>query len=200
VATLHTNRAHLRGVTPQLFQEYLQYLLGEYVLGMLTKDGLGRVINNPAWHLLIGYEHAIRVKTAYLIRTKGMAFRDALRVAWDDSVTKERYFSTPLAMDMVTRRAPQQPSQPSQPGEPFSKKARKGKGKGKGKPEAAAPATGGKTKKFKGGCARNTPEGKPVCFNFNSDKGCKESTCRFLHACGKCFTMGVSLVSCPTCH
>jgi hypothetical protein len=202
VATQHTNRAHLRGVTPQLFQEYLQYLLGEYVLGMLTKDGLGRTIHNPAWHLLIGYEHAIRVKAAYLIR-KGATYRDALRTAWDDAVTKERHFSTPLAMDTVTRRAPQQPSYPSQPGEPLSKKAKKaaaaqkGKGKGKGKPDNT---TAGLTKGKTGGCARTTPDGKPVCINFNSAKGCTRDSCRFLHACGKCFTMGVSLTACPTCH
>jgi hypothetical protein len=127
---------------------------------------------------------------------KGATYRDALRVAWDDPVTKERYFSTPLAMDTVTRRAPQQPSQPSHPGEPFSKKAKKGKGKGK---QGGAAPSGG-DKKGKGGCAKSTPEGKPVCFNFNSAKGCTRANCKFLHACGKCFTTGVSLVSCPTCH
>jgi len=55
----------------------------------------------------------------------------------------------------------------------------KGKGKGKGK--------GGKRPR-EGKCAQQTPDGKRICYGFNSkNEGCARTTCIFLHACGKCF-------------
>ena len=37
VSVAHSNRAYLKGVTPQIFQEYLDYLLGENVMGLVAK-------------------------------------------------------------------------------------------------------------------------------------------------------------------
>jgi hypothetical protein len=45
-----------------------------------------------------------------------------------------------------------------------------------------------------------TPDGKPMCFKFNSSAGCPNgATCTFQHACGGCFKHGVSMKNCPQC-
>ena len=209
VASHQTNRSSLMGLTPQLFQEYLQYLLGDFVLGMILRDGRGYMINSPAWDLLITYEFSIRAKATNLMR-KGASLKDALRQSWECPVTKERYFTTPLAIDTVVRRPlPQQPQQQPQlraqgdQEQPSRKKLKVGSGKGGGKGKNVKAEKVKNTIKdtikntgFKG--AKETPEGKPLCFGFNSN-GCKKTTCLFLHACSGCFKHGVSIKTCPTC-
>ena len=74
----------------------------------------------------------------------------------------------------------------------------KGSGKGGGR--------GGKTKNSKGGgrgrgnetpkgCMATLPDGRPVCFRYNST-GCQAPNCRFVHACGKCGAMGHPMGEC----
>ena len=58
----HTNRAELQGMTPQLFQSYLNYLLGNYVWMLLAKDPLGRTASCPSWLQILSYEFQIRKK------------------------------------------------------------------------------------------------------------------------------------------
>jgi hypothetical protein len=200
VASHQTSRAYLKGITPQLFQEYTAYLLGEFVLGMLVRDGRGNSIDSPAWHLLIAYEQAVRSKAVQLMR-KGATFCDSLKQAWEDPVTKERYFTTPLALDSVTRRAaPQQRAPQFNTQEPLAKKPRtKGKGK-EGAKNAAKPGTKKHGKNNSEGCAKETPGGKPLCFKFNTARGCERDPCRFLHCCGKCFKHGVSMLACTCSH
>ncbi len=60
VSSQQTHRSYLKGLSPQLFQEYLDYLLGDFVYGMCGKDGRGNPLAAPPWNLLISYENAIR--------------------------------------------------------------------------------------------------------------------------------------------
>jgi hypothetical protein len=202
-----TNRSSLVGLSPQLFQQYLAYLLGEHVLGLLLRDGRGVEIQGPAWHLLIAYEFSVRKKATDLMR-KGMPFREALRQSWECPMTKERYFSTPLAMDTVTRRPfPQQQPRP-QPQEPFVKRAKIEDEEAKRKPstknrQAASASkrakmeeTAKKHSKYNG--ALVNADGKPMCFKFNTG-GCKNSKCLYQHACGGCFKQNVSMKDCAKC-
>ena len=58
----------------------------------------------------------------------------------------------------------------------------KGTGKGKGGAEGQVPndirALGGKAR---------TPQGKDICFGFNSAAGCRLTSCSRLHVCARCF-------------
>ena len=58
----------------------------------------------------------------------------------------------------------------------------KGAGKGKGGPDGVVPndirALGGKAR---------TPQGKDICFGFNSVAGCRVTSCSRLHVCARCF-------------
>ena len=62
IAFRHTDRTALQGITPQLMQRYLAYLLGEYCWQLVGKDADGRTITTPAWNQLIAYEWQIRRK------------------------------------------------------------------------------------------------------------------------------------------
>ena len=191
IAFQQTHRKFLQGITPQVFQEYLSYLLGKHVLGLTAKTELGVDFNAPSWGLVISYEHSIRSKCMQLIRKKNLSFKDALKEAWEDPVTRDRNFTTPLALEPkrkpYSEAVPPPPraySQGSQNGQPPKRQRRaenKG-GKSKGK--------GGKSKgKGKGGsleCKSTTPGGEPICFRYNAG-GCSAKDCRFVHKCGKCF-------------
>ena len=55
---------------------------------------------------------------------------------------------------------------------------------------------GGKKSKGKGKtCARTTPSGQGVCFNFNNHS-CNKPNCTFAHVCGVCFKENVSMQNC----
>ena len=111
-------------------------------------------------------------------------------MAWEDPVVKERCFTTPLAT------MPARLSRTSGGAEPMAKRARTSKSKGKGGGKAKA-----KSGKHAGGkrsapCEGTTPEGKRVCYAFNSEGCQKGSACRFEHVCGICFKKGVPMQEC----
>ena len=172
VSLRHTNRPELQGDYPRAFSDYKDYILGEYVYGLNSRDEEGRTISSPPWSLVLAYERAIRKEAAKRTR-EGTPFPAALREAWRDPTVKERNFVTPLALH-AKRPAPNPPS-----GDYV--KYQKGKGKeGKGKTKKGNPGLKG--------CASHTPNGEPVCFRFNTpDEKCKEKKCKFKHLCGICF-------------
>ena len=76
--------------------------------------------------------------------------------------------------------------------------AKGGGGGAKGGKNGGKAGGKGGVKKNKGkgkGCARTTPDGKGVCYSFNS-QGCNTPDCRFAHVCGVCFKAGVDMHSC----
>lgn len=135
---------------------------------------------------MVSYEQEIR-KGAMRRVISGASFETALRTSWADPVLKERFFTTPLAMNIgVEMRAELRVKRPLEGAELThrSKKAKAeppkksvGKGMGKGPRETSAKDRG---------IAAKTPEGDPVCFAFNSE-GCRRKNCRYKHACGRCF-------------
>jgi len=158
-----TNQKYLQGLHPQVFQEYLDYLLGPNVLGLVARSADGSVLSGPAWPAVLAYEQEIRVQTYRLIHL-GDTLADALRKAWQDPVVKERSFTTPLAFAMVDssrKRSADTAFPPPPPGnwtrpEPKGKGKGKDKGKGKGKTEAPS------------GCKSTSLDGRPICFAFNN--------------------------------
>jgi len=188
-----THKTYLKTVEPQLFHEYVDYLLGEHVHGLAAKNSYGLPVAGPTWTLLLAYEQAIRTKAVQLVR-KGASFKEALKKAWEDPVVKERHFTTPLCLESVPKRPWPGNGAAEGPYWPQGKFAKGGKGKGKAKGKDKGKGKG----KSKAGCAATTPDGKPVCYRFNQGtcfysgkKGCK-----FLHVCGVCFAPGVPMTKC----
>lgn len=180
VALKHNDRAWLDNLTPQLFQEYLDYLLGDFVWLLVARDSSGRTLSTPAFHQVVQYEHAIRREACRRVQKGEVSLGEALRAAWKDPVIKERYFTTPVALSALGDTASQRTSYdkaPPTPGrsyrpEPYKKGNGKGppKGKGKGLP----------------GCKALTSDGMPICYRYNNKDSKCSGKCRFAHVCGRC--------------
>ena len=148
----------------------------------------GRKVAGPTWELLLSYEHEVRAQAYSLVCNKGYPLDAALREAWKDTVVKDRYFVTPLALQ--PKRALEGdrfPNAPAKFQKYESKKKPKIKGKGKGKGS-----------KPPGNCASETPDGKKICFDFNAagKKCARGEKCRFAHVCGICFRKGAPMGRC----
>ena len=193
VSYQQTHKRYFSGLTPQMFNEYLSYMLGEHVLGLTAKDSGNRSFAAPPWPLILSYEHAVRSKAMMLIR-KGSTFKDALKAAWEDPIVKERHFTTPLCLETGGRKRPAD-SHPAEYRQEPAKHPRGGS-KGAGKQKRSKGAGKGKGNKGKGGCARTTPDGRSICFAFNEASGCNKKRCKFLHVCGVCFIKDMSMQTC----
>lgn len=152
VAFQQPNCPFLKGLHPQIFNEYLKYVLGPNVAKLTSKDEGGHVVSTPSWALVLSYEQEIR--------------REALRLVFkghnlEDPVVKERNFTTPLQLTVRKRSAPEPQAKPAK--EVKLTKAEKkpqmqdrGVGKGSAKKGSrAAP------------CAPKTSDGRNICFSYN---------------------------------
>lgn len=178
IALKHTNRAELQGDYTKAFEEYKEYLLGEHVYGLNAKDADGLTIAAPPFRLVLAYEKAVRKEAMRRVNQEQTPFPRALKMGWKDPTTKERHFTTPLALS--AKRPAQAVGQWAQEG-PTSKKGKmdtKGsKGKSKG---------GGKQLH---GCASHNKEGVPICYRYNTaGEKCKMKKCKFSHQCGICLS------------
>jgi hypothetical protein len=200
VACRHANRPEIQDITPLLVERYKTYLLGDFVYNLTAKNSDGTPVAAPTWAMLIAYEHAIRKRACQAVnngetRTLGAALSDA----WKDAVTKDRHFTTPLALMRPERQAPGPPKDTPWREDnrgawkPNLKNEWKKKGKGAGKKGSGE--KGGK----KGGGKNRTPDGQSICFRFNDKKAakCNEADCRFLHVCNICFAETHPAFQCP---
>ena len=103
VSLAQPGTAVLQGLTPQLFNEYLDYLLGEQVLQLGFRKDAKVVSAGPSWDLFLNYEFEIRNEAYTNVMRHGTPYDTALRAAWKDTVVKERYLTTPLGLEAATR-------------------------------------------------------------------------------------------------
>ena len=112
----NSNRAVLQGLCPQDNEDYVSYLLGEFCFGMVGLNAEGHSIATPSWPQLLQYEHQVRKKMYSNMFSEHMAAPLALKSAYKDPVTKERFFTTPIALASTVRR-------------PFNAQSKEGGGK-----------------------------------------------------------------------
>ena len=205
----------LADVTPQLWQDYLKYLLGEKVaqLGFRDSNSGNMIGTPPSWRLLLSYELEIRRKALEDV-AEGMPFGLALKSAWKDAETKQVYFTTPLGLELATKKQggggggganlfppaiPGMPPQPALEEKPtLSKNAQKRQRQeaARKRDEAAAADKRRKEQPPARKSHVKTPDNKPLCFAYNNAKGCKKEGCRFVHACRYCFSEQHSMLKC----
>ena len=174
MAMRHSNRPEIQGLVPQQFQSYLAYLLGDFCWNLVARSQAGEAVAHPAWGRVLSYEMAIRKKAWQLVQRDSLPFGEALKAAYSDPLTKERHFTTPLALTTVARR--------TRDVDETEKGTKKVRTHGKGK----EPKAGGDKGKGRGK-HDNTPDGKPICFRFNDKKRtCNNKRCKFVHACSLC--------------
>ena len=185
VAFAQPNCKYLQGNTPQIWNEYLDYLLGPHCYKLYARDAYGSISSTPPWNLVLSYELEVRRKMVEIM-ARGVTIDQALDQARKDPIVKERHFVTPLAIGATTGKRSAPSYDPVLAGAPMAKKPKgpkvsKGKGKGKGKGKE-------KGKSARQECASTTPDGKKICFRFNDQsQGCTRQQCTFLHVCGRCF-------------
>ncbi len=173
LAIRHTNNPSLQGLVPQDFEDYLTFLLGEFCWGLTGKAANGDTVTMPSWAQLLVYEYQIR-RTAFQLMENGSTFKDALKQSYKDAVTKERYFTTPIALSSSQKR----PIAFNNLDEGAAKKKGKAKGGGRGNKGKGK----GKRNSGKGG-----GKGNDYCYAFNNSwERCKNKDCKFKHACMKC--------------
>jgi hypothetical protein len=202
----HTNRLFLQNFTANNIHKYLDYLLGDFVFNLVGKSAEGHTISAPSWEQILLYEMQIRREAWKAVAksqaTEPITFGEALKAACDNSVVKERYFTTPTALMSSASHGPiKQPAAKQMAINDgsvikLSKKA-KAKAKAAAKAKAQAVQGAGKGVKPKGqgrssttGCPWQSPDGINLCFAYNDpEKRCKDPNCSRIkgHLCGLCF-------------
>ena len=91
-------RSDLQDLTPELFERYKEYLLGDYVHNLQARDSSDNVVHTPPWQLVLAYEQAVRKQAFHYMVLDSLSIAAAWEKAWKDPVTKERHFSTPLSL------------------------------------------------------------------------------------------------------
>ena len=82
----HSNRLWLQGMGPQNWQDYVEYLLGEWVNGLVAKDGEGNTLATPHWTAVLDYELAMRKDACRRIQSSSMPMLKALKEVTRDPV------------------------------------------------------------------------------------------------------------------
>ena len=180
------NRPWLAGLEPKHFVTYVEHFLSKKVHNL----EIGGTAVGPAWSITLAYEFECRRKAFELIREEGQTLVAALQAVVKDPEIKELHFTTSIALTSRTMsHAPPVPTPTG--GESKGAKRRrlaseraaaatspqptKPKGKGKGKEK-------GKAKGDKQELAWKTPDGRDICFAYNSPSGCS-GTCSRVHVC-----------------
>ena len=129
-----TSNRIVQGLDPMLFTHYADYLLGEFVLGLVSRGPDGVAVAGPSWPLVLSYEYEIRAHACRLICEEGLTLEAALRKSWADTTLRDLYFLTPLKVSPLKAKTPPADTPSTAPPR---KKARSGnsninKGKGGG--------------------------------------------------------------------
>ena len=195
VASRHTNRKWLAGISVEDYRVLSDYILGARVADLTTKGPNGEVVGRVSWTQVLDFDHEVRKLAYELVRSGAAAtISEALKAAVKDSEVRQLHLMDPVTMGFgAGRGAGRRQAQESSEFQPPSVKAKKGeqnqagggrKGRGKNKSKS----------KKKGGLHTRTSTGALICFAFNG-AGCPGG-CQMQHACQRC--LGIhSMTVCP---
>ena len=181
----YPHKAVLAGLTTHSFQKFVDYILGEHIMGLQAKDEEGLVVSKPTFKSVLHYEHQVR-KEMVRLGNEGIRLHEALERARTDTVIKERHFITPTSLVAQDKRRDR--SRSPKPGggwkghwgrwndRDWNRRPHGGKGKGRGK------KGGGK----KGGLHNKTPDGREICWKWNSQHERCRFDCGRVHQCQIC--------------
>ena len=179
----HPTRAWLATALPEVWTAHLDYVLGEQVYGFRIRAGDGDL--RPVWSTAVSYELQIRKEAVRAILYDGLDFKAAMAAARKSTELRETHFVTPTIAAMVTGTAASSsrggPSGSAGDGDRYAPyPVGKGKGKNKGKKGK------GKAKGGNGPWHVTTPDGRPICFAYNSPVEKCKGNCGRVHCCQIC--------------
>ena len=176
------SKPFLQGLSPNSWGKFADFILGDRVATLKVPCPATGTMQpvSPAWHIVLHYEQKLRESAFRLVRDDRLTLDDALKAVTRDAELKELHFTGILAI------APRKNSHPpptfqEDGSRKWPKKNKKGDSKGskggKGK-NSKGSGKGGKTVKL----LWKTDDGRNICFNFNSSKGCS-GNCGMVHTC-----------------
>ena len=190
MAARYRAKAWLHGLTPDPFNRFVDFILGDRVYNIqvpsLQGEGVQKV--KPDWTIILAYEHKLRKEAFKLVIREGYTLAEALGSVIKDADLKETYFTTPVALRAamsVERHPPNKFQRSSYKGFGDFKGDWKGKGKSwkGGKGDKGGKGSKGEVRKELQGLqlAWRTPDGRDLCFAFNS--GSCDGKCNRVHQC-----------------
>ena len=176
------NRAWFQDLTPNDFNRYADWLLGEKIYGLQVPKAANEGLRplNPPWAVLLRFEHQVR-KGAYkqAIR-QNRSIHLTLAEAQTNAELKEVHFLSPAALSLTSTETVEVakdgivgPGGDEDKGSP-NKFRKKGKGKGKA----------GRFDKRYGFLHSTTPDGRQICYAYQEGK-CK-GNCGRVDVCQLC--------------
>ena len=175
------NRTWLQGMTPAVWEAHTDYLLGDKVnrLKVPKPGGVAEMVAlQPSWTIILHYDFELRKAAFKRVRENNLTLADALAEVARDPELKEIHFTSPIALSgrAASRgSAAQADDDRSSQGTKRKRPAAKGKGT-KGTQGAKGQ---GKGKNL----VANAPDGRQICFAYNSKDGCSDRSCARVHIC-----------------
>ena len=187
LAARFTNRPWLVGLNPTSWVKYVDHFLGRkcYEMQVPGENGVLQPLN-PPWAVVLNYEYMCRREAYKKVREDAMSLLDAMELVVKDSELKEIAFTSPIALGARKRGGQEQGG-----GDHKLQKQDNPKGKGKKAQKAAAKAAAAQAAgknpegkgKGKGKLVSASPDGRQICFGYNSVAGCSAAACARLHVC-----------------
>ena len=189
----YPQKAALKELQPVHFLRYLDLMLGEHVLGLKAKDKDGNTIATPEFSLMLAYDYQIRRQMVKLVNS-GQTFAVALKAAMLDTTIKERYFITPNVYSQVASAYGRNTGGTGSTETPRSRTpdarndSNDWRPKGKGKGKKGQGQKGKSRNTYLGHQLHDkTPDGRQICWKWNSQKDRCRYQCGRLHACQICY-------------
>ena len=105
----HPNRARLHSATPDVAQDYADFLLGEDCLNLDAVDVEGMCVARSSFKQVLLNDKQIRKAQAAYING-GLDYLAALRKAWSNDEIRARHLITPLSVAAAIAVAPRRRS------------------------------------------------------------------------------------------
>ena len=207
----HSSKAYLEGLGPEIWQEYVEWLLGEEVYQNGARNEKDEVIYRPSWATLLTYDFQVRRKALRDVNAGRIAsIAEALRKARGDEVTRSKYFLTPVSLaagaavareamrgrqrSRTPRREAHRPldglersqteaPRDAQPSKEGPPPPPPGRG-AKGGGKKGGRGRDGAAKGWRAGGSRTTPDGRFKCFRYQ--RGKCDGKCGMVHSCYVC--------------
>ena len=200
----YPSKPWLADFSSRLFEVHADFFCGEQVMGLQAKNEDGLVVSTPSFQLCLSYDYQLRKEVGKLVN-QGSTLKAALEAATRDTTIRERFFTTPCAMQVraafsgPNRGNHWDPGATQAAGQARNRNPSTDGNSGKGQLSKKSRKSGDRRNakgKGKGGRATHTPDGRQLCFGYNNTAGCTTKACARVHCCQGCFGKH-PLHSCP---
>ena len=205
LAARFKNKTWFQDLSTKTFQRYVDFLLGEKIFQLQIPKGDGSaqtMAANPSWDLMINFEHRLRKEAYRRTSREGRPLAVTMEEVMADATLKETFFVTPLTLELARRSASATSTAPT--GNNYGKwRGHEAGGASKQRP---SPKGGGKGKSRKGRLGADskagfvystTPDGRQICYSYNSQNSTCRGNCGRVHVCQFCLSPKHNRHACP---